>query len=396
VWSRLASAVRERFLLAWLAGAAVWLGWFVSLALGGWAHDRAGHRVGADHVQYFVVGALVNEGTPELVYDGETMAHRQKAIGGEGWKGYLPFRYPPFYSLVFAPTSRLSYEASFLIWTAIALACLVVSGQFLGVEWRHWLLWSLCFYPVFAAVSFGQNSLVSLFLISATAALWLRDRPLLAGLVAGLLAFKPPLAVGIGLLWVCDIRRSWRALVGMAVTGTVLAAVAWVLVPEASRAYLESIRGGMPADPDRMALAPLYSSQAFWQLLLPGVEWLARLLSLATSVAGLIVFVFLWRRFAHRPAMAFGLAVLMTGWLSPYLMVYDWSILLVPAVLLGRDMPRDRWLALAALLWLAALLSGPLVRGQFWVMSQLHLIPLAVQVSMPALVAAVMGLGEER
>ena len=39
MWSRLASVVRDRLVLAWLAGAAVWLGWLISLGLGGWTQD---------------------------------------------------------------------------------------------------------------------------------------------------------------------------------------------------------------------------------------------------------------------------------------------------------------------------------------------------------------------
>jgi len=393
VWSRLASAVRDRLVLMWLAGAAVWLAWLVSLALGGWRHDLKGHRLGADHVQYYVVGELVNEGASGLLYEKSdpgkvtTMERRQKEIGGEGWEGYLPFRYPPFYALLYAPTSRLSYEASFLIWTVVALAGLVLSGYVLGVHLRDWLIGALCFYPVFAAVSFGQNSLLSLLLISIVAALWLRDRPLLAGLVAGLLLYKPQLAIGIGILWIFDIRNSWRALIGMAVTGAVLVAVAWLAMPEACRVYFGSL-GDPPPPADRMALAPLYSSQAFWQLLLSArLDSVAGIFALLTSVIGLVVFAVLWWRWRQRRAAAFALSILVTPWLTPYLMVYDWSVLLVPAVLLVREMSPDRRVVLAALLWLAALVSGPLVIGQ------LTLSPIALQVSMPALIFAVLALG---
>src|SRR5439155_1265048 len=113
--------------------------WLLSLALGGWRHDYSGHPLGADHVQYYVVGQLLNEGTPDLVYDAETMDRRQKEVGGEKWEGFLPFRYPPFYALIYSLTSRLSYEASFVIWAAISLVCLIASGRILGVGWREWL-----------------------------------------------------------------------------------------------------------------------------------------------------------------------------------------------------------------------------------------------------------------
>ncbi len=387
VWSRLAALVRDRLVFAWLAGAAVWLAWLGSLAVGGWRQDATGHRVGADHVQYYVVGQLVNEGESGLIYDAKTMTERQKAVGGEGWEGFLPFRYPPFYALCFAPTSQLSYEASFLVWTALSLALLVASGLFLGVELRTWFLWSLCFYPVCAAITFGQNSLVSLAILSAAAALWLKECPLLAGLVAGLLAFKPQLALGIGVLWLCDLRRSWTALVGIVATTAVLTALGWLAIPEAYEAFVASLGGSGPGSSPAATMAANFGSQGFWELLLPGREGLPRLLAVATSAVGLVVFAALWWRVRGRRDLALAVAVLLTPWLTPYIMVYDWSILLIPGVLLARfSEPRlnEVVTVLAAALWVTALAAGPLVRGQIALMG------MAFHPALPALVVGVL------
>src|SRR5262245_13992345 len=295
MWSRLASLVADRFVLAWLAGAAVWLAYLLSLALGGWRYDRAGHPVGADHVQYYVVGQLVNEGEPALIYDEATVTPRQKQLGGDDWKGYLPFRYPPFYALCFAPTSRLDYVASFLVWTLIGLGCLLLAGRLLGVEWRLWLLWSLCFFPVFYAISFGQNGLLSLCILAAAATLWLRNRPLLAGLVLGLLAFKPHLALGVGFLWIFDVRNSWRALLGIVITTSVLMLVGYSLIPSAYPAYSPLGSATMHEGMRRAGLAPLYGSQGFWQLLLSArLDRFAMPLQALTSLAGLVTFFLLW------------------------------------------------------------------------------------------------------
>ena len=105
------------------------------------------------------------------------------------------------------------YLASWLVWTVLMPSCRwSVAAAALGVEEKgRWLLWALCFYPVFAAISFGQNSLFSLAILALTFALLQRGRPFLAGMVAGLLLFKPQLLVGVGLLWTLDVRRSWRS-----------------------------------------------------------------------------------------------------------------------------------------------------------------------------------------
>jgi hypothetical protein len=385
-WNGLSEALRERLVLAKLAAAALWLSWLISLALGGWTHDVTGHPAGADHVQYYVVGRLVADGKSSLIYDVAVMTELQKEVGGPRWEGVLPFRYPPFHALCFAPTSRLPYMASWLVWTALSLAALVFTARSLGTEdIGRWLLWSLCFYPVFAAISFGQNSLFSLAFLAAAFALWQRGRPFFAGMVAGLLLFKPQLLVGVGLLWALDARRSWRALTGLATTGCLLVGATAALIPEAGRRFIDDFDAIMRMH-SAAALHQLYSTQGFWVLLLPDHADAAKLLSTATSLLGVVALVVVWRRNRDDLPIAFAGAVLLTLWISPYAMVYDWSILLIPATLLWRHVPdeRPRWRVLFAVIWLVSFVSGPLVRGQQAVL------PFSIQLSVPALAAVAM------
>jgi hypothetical protein len=182
-------------------------------------------------------------------------------------------------------------------------------------------------------------------------------------------------------------------LLGIVITTSVLLLIGWLLIPSAFEAYFHSLGSTVSMqEQGRAGLAPLYSSQGFWQLLLSAqLDRVSNPLAVLTSAAGLATFFLLWRRWRDRRAAAFGLAVLVTPWLSPYLMVYDWSILLVAAVLLKDDLPRDRWLVLCALLWLAALVSAPLVRGQLWLSERLF-VPVALQIALPAIIVAALAL----
>jgi hypothetical protein len=379
----ISAAVLERLLLAQLAGAAIWLAWIVSLALGGWMHDATGHRAGADYVQYYVVGRLVAEGHADRIYDVPTMTELQKEVGGEKWEGMLPFRYPPFYALCFAQTSRLPYMASWLTWVGLSLLALAASAAALGVEDRKaWLLWALCFYPVFATFSFGQNSLFSLAFLAGTYALLRGGRPFLAGMVAGLLLFKPQLLVGVGLLWTLDVRRSWRSLLGVTATGCLLLGATVVFIPDAGRRFVEDF-GPILRMHSAAAMSQLHSTQGFWQCLLPSHANAAKLLSMATSLFGVAALVVVWRRFRDALSITFAAAVLLTLWISPYAMIYDWTILLIPATLLWAHVPEERplWRVLFAAIWAVSFVSGPLVRGQEMVL------PFAVQISVPVLAA---------
>jgi hypothetical protein len=367
--------------LAGVAGAAVWLAWLISLAVGGWRADAVGHRLGADHVQYYVVGQLIAEGRAAEVYDHETMQARQAEVGGPGWQGFLPFRYPPFYALCFWPTAWLPYEVSFLLWSVLSVPALAAAGRLLAAGHPgRWLAGAACFYPVFAAVSFGQNSLFSLLFVALAYALRHRGRPFLAGLAAGLLLYKPQLLGGLAVLWLLEGRRGWRSLAGLATMGVVLVGGSGLLMPDGWRAFFASLSRNLTGQ-DGAALAVNASSQGFFMLFLPGQSQLVHLLGLASSLAALATLVLIcWRR-RERPELAFACAVLWTFWLTPYVMIYDWSLLLVPAVLLWRYAPeeRPRWTALFALVWLVTLAAGPLVR------MQLKLAPVAVQLTFPVL-----------
>jgi alpha-1,2-mannosyltransferase len=76
--------------------------------------------------------------------------------------------------------------------------------------------------------------------------------------------------------------------------------------------------------------------------------------------------------------------VVLTIWLTPHAMIYDWALLLIPAVLLWEHQPeaRHQWTVVFAAIWLATFVSAPLT------VLQLQLAQRAAQVTVPILVAA--------
>jgi hypothetical protein len=196
-----------------------------------------------------------------------------------------------------------------------------------------------------------------------------------------LLLYKPQLLVGVGLLWLFEIRRRWPALLGLAITGAVLVALGWWLIPDACQQFLATLGKNVTAQ-DRMALPNNQSTQGFWMLLLPGLDRVAQGLSLACSLATLGALFWISRRVEGETRFAF--AVAGTLLLSPYMMIYDWSILILPALVLWQRWPalQDRWWVLFAAVGTAAFLSGPLVKAQ-WLVSEV-----ALQISVPVLAAA--------
>jgi hypothetical protein len=376
-----------RLSYAWLAGGALWFSWLLSLLLGAGKFDLAGQVAGTDYVQFYAAGSTLQKGEGARLYDFEYQKKLEQDIVGKTFGGHHAFITPPFFAWVFVPLSLLPYMWSFAIWSLLGLVCLFLSLHWIDAAqpWR-WFGWALVWFPVFASISFGQNSLLSLGILSLTYFLWCRDRRFLAGLACSLVLYKPQLVLGVGFLWLLEWRRDWQALAGLAVGGALLAGLSFGLLPESSRLYMEISRNVLPgmARQEGFPFWHAHTPRAFWLLLMPGIPALSEALALVSTVVGMVVFLLFWRRLRNEPALLFAAAICLTLWITPHAMIYDWTILLIPAILFWERRPdrRGLWKVLFALIWVATLLSGP------FTLAQSKMLPFAVQVSIPVLTFA--------
>jgi alpha-1,2-mannosyltransferase len=422
---------RRRLSYAWVAGGALWLAWLMSITLGRWPLDMSGQVVGTDYLQFYCAGYTLRLGHSPQLYDIAYQNQLEHSLIGPQLNTYFAFITPPFLAWLYQPLAAVPYGWSFAVWSLLGLAGLWASLRLLGAG-RPWVAfaWSLTWFPVFASISYGQNSLLSLTLVSLTYALWRRKWALLAGLVCSLLMYKPQLLVGIALLWLLEAYRAWSdprssslpgmdsakgswphhwlalaPLAGLALGSAGLALLCLWQLPGATTAYLKFARTVLPDLPhwQQFPLWNLHTVRGFWQLLLPSVPRAADGLFMVCVLAALFVFLRSWRNLrpraleqsgpevspsrwlrgpADRSAVLFAGAVAFTLCVTPHAMIYDWTLLLVPAVILWEHVPAKRplWISLYAVIWLAVFLSGPLTYGQ------LHLVPFALQISVPALV----------
>jgi len=374
----------RRLVYAKILGAVLWGAWLLSMVLGTGYLDLAGQEIGTDFLQYYAAGRIVQQGDSARLYDLAYVREVETQIIGQEPSGIYNFILPPFMAWFFLPFALLPYRLSFALWVLLCLAVLWGSLRALmrGSP-KQTFLWSLTWFPVFAAVSFGQNSLVSLFLFALTYYLWVKERPLSAGLAASLLAYKPQLLLGLGLLWLFRWRKDWRALLGLALGGVALVLLCFGTLPEASRAYVDFALKVMPEIPNWSGRQVWHTQTfyEFWLLLLPKLPAVANLLRLVLVGIGAVAIVRFWHRFREEKALLYAGMIGFLFWITPHANIYEMSLLLIPAVLLREHRPdlRFEWRRLFALLWLAMLLSGPLTYAQVEV---LHL-PFAVQLSVP-------------
>jgi hypothetical protein len=387
IWlDRFLNARRLRY--AWIIGFFLWAGWLVSIFLGSGNKDLNGQIIGPDYVQFYTAGHIMLQGSSAQLYDmGFQQLSQQELVGGE-WNDFVPFAGPPFFASLAVPFAKLSYPLSFALWTLIGFLGLWASLGLLDIENRQRsFVWALTWYPVFAAISFGQNSLLSLFLFCLIYRLIRKRRLGVAGLVSSFLLFKPQWVIVLVLFWILEWRAYKSALLGLVLGTAILSLLSFWRLPDASWAYVDFAQKVLPGWQSQpgFPLYHLHTVSGFWLLLLRHHPGWADVLSLASMALGIFCFVLFWRQYRDQLTLLFSGVICFTLWINPHVMIYDWTVLLIPALLLWQHVPnlRHGWKVLYASIWLVTFLSSLLT------FVQLQWLPFAVQISVPVYLMAI-------
>jgi hypothetical protein len=199
--------------------------------------DRSGTPLGADFACFYIAGQMLLEGRAGELYD-PAIAEKElrQLFPGQAEGESLPFRYPPFVAGLVAPLATKPYEAALAVFSLASLGMLWLAWRMLAAQmpwladrpWRTTAIIVLFGWPVvWEVVLGGQWSLFTLAIVTATTYLLSRDRPVAAGAVLALAAFKPTVLVffAAGLI----VRRP-RMLLGAIPTGLALVGASAVVV----------------------------------------------------------------------------------------------------------------------------------------------------------------------
>jgi alpha-1,2-mannosyltransferase len=206
---------------------------FAGLAIVGWialSHDlidRNGKPIGTDFSSFYAAGALALEGRAADAYNMALHHARERQLFGPDTPFY-GWLYPPSFFIVAAPLALLPYALALAAWQGLTFAFyLVVIGAILrparqehGAISRLWLPVAVAFPAVFINLGHGQNGFLSAALLGA-ALVALPRRPLVAGVLFGLLSYKPQLALVIPIALVAG--GQWRTFFSAGLTVIVLA-----------------------------------------------------------------------------------------------------------------------------------------------------------------------------
>jgi hypothetical protein len=167
-------------------------------------------------------GVLAHDGEPTANYNSETLHLRQVALGMSADE-HGPFPYPPIFLLILAPLGGLNRAAAYDVFIGASFALYLWTS--IGGRWRAWphLVGALAAPATGVNFIFGQSGFLASGLMLGGLN-FAERRPIVAGALFGLLAFKPQL----GLLAPVALVAAglWRTIAAACATLVVCAAAA--------------------------------------------------------------------------------------------------------------------------------------------------------------------------
>ena len=202
--------------------------------------DQQGRPIGTDFSNVYTAGKYVLEGNPLAPFDSVQQYAREQTIFGPSTPFY-GWHYPPYFLFVAAALAWMPYGLALLVWQAVTLALyiFVIRGILktfapeasAGTD-PLWLVLALAFPAVLINVGHGHNGFLTAALLGG-GLICLDRRPLVAGVLFGLMAYKPqfglmiPIALAAGGYWKSFVSAAATAVALTIVTTLVFGVQIW-------------------------------------------------------------------------------------------------------------------------------------------------------------------------
>jgi hypothetical protein len=324
-------------------------------------HDGLNHAVGRDFINMWTASQLVEADRTVDIFDQEKfLAAQRQHMGTE-----FPFHfwsYPPHALVLSEQLSNLPYRWAFILWTLCGLGLMFyAAGKYWSGKFAPWLL--LLAPSSFVNIFLGQNGFFTSALALSGFAL-LPRRPVLAGVMFGLLTFKPHLGLMIPVALLA--MRGWRCMVAATLTTALFVGVSvWMYGAEAWWQFLQST---LPHQMRFMAEGdgPFQWMMPSWFMAgrIVGLPlWLAQLIQALAAVAAVVV---VYRVFRGEAEWHLKVSLLFVATLvaSPQGFNYDMGLVSAALICLAGLAFGTGWrrgeLAVAACCWILPLAVMPL------------------------------------
>ena len=328
--------------------------------------DRNGKPVGTDFSSFYAAGSMALQGHAADVYDMAAHFAREQQLFGAATP-YYGWLYPPIFLLIATPLALLPYPMALIVWQGASLAFYlgVIAAILRGprrdneIIARLWLPVAAAFPAVFINLGHGQNGFLTAALLGA-ALVTLRPRPMLSGILFGLLAYKPQF--GLLIPFALLAGGQWRTIVAAGITVLALAGLTtlafggeiwWLFAASTETSRKLLLEQG---DVGFEKLQSVFAAIRMWG---GGISLAYAVQSIASLIAiGGVVWS--WRSSADREVKA-ALLIVATLLGSPHVLDYDLTIF-APAIafLVAAGCARhfrDYDISLMAAAWIVPLIA---------------------------------------
>lgn len=326
-------------------------------------HDGLSHAVGRDFINLWTASELVEAERTAEAFDQGKFAAAQRQHMGAGFPFHF-WSYPPQALFLTEQLSAMPYRAAFIIWTLCGLMLVLYAAKYFWPAMASfpWLL--LAAPSTFVNVFVGQNGFITTTLAMAGFTL-LAQRPILSGIMFGLLTFKPHLGILIPVALLA--MRQWKAIAAAAVTGVLLAGASAMIYGEA--VWWQFLESTLPHQIRFMSMG-----EGPFQWMMPGwfmagriiglPLWLAQSVQAVVAIAAVALVYHVFRGGWDNWRLRVSLLFVATFATSPQGFNYDMGLVSIALICLTVDALKTGWrrgeFIFVGLCWILPVIVMPL------------------------------------
>jgi len=314
-------------------GFSLWLATLAYFLSGHGLNDATGDPLGRDFANFWAAGHLTLSGQSAVIYDHDLIQQFYRATFGPLHGDYF-LSYPPFFLFYLLPLGLLPYLPALLLWIAVSVGFYLVAA--LGRHPDRRDLAALLLSPAtIICVFMCQTGLLAAgFMLAGLRQI--DRRPHLAGLLFGLMAFKPQTTLLLPLALAASGR--WRVIASAALTAALITAASFLLLDARDWPGYLAYNAPATADLELHGTGPLLyiepsTMRALMLLGFPPSLGLAVQIAVAAGTAAIVWMLFRRVRFDR----AIPLLLIGTCLIPPYIHNYDMTITAAGLLYFVRD-----------------------------------------------------------
>jgi hypothetical protein len=191
-----------------------------------------GQVIGGDFIMFYSTG-IIYRSDPGLIFNYDTQINTQQGLVLPSvLPGYNPYMNPPYVAPFYSLLTFISLHWAILLWTVLAILSVFLTAFYLlklipgrqktsGLSYLQLVIIILSFFPFLEGLQSGQNHWVTLLLVTGIIFSMFKEKSYQAGILAGLLIYKPQFVLGFVIIWL--VWRNFKSLLAFS-----LVALSWI------------------------------------------------------------------------------------------------------------------------------------------------------------------------